>query len=123
MKIFFIYDLSVVPKNVNLSFLDNGDMVYLFPLTSKVYLTAAIIDRIKSKGCVPEVVPTARMVNLAAENLRDKYISFIAGLPGKINYKGKDLREFFAIDRDIALWWFSLIAEKNTYKSDSFNRF
>ena len=27
MKIFFIYDSSVVPKNVNLSFLDNGDML------------------------------------------------------------------------------------------------
>lgn len=122
MKGLFIYDSSVVPKNANLSFLDSDDIVYLFPLTSKFYLTAAITDRIKSKGCALEMVSTAQMINSAAENVRDRYIKFVAELPGKIKYKGKNLKEIFAIDRHVTLWWFSLIAEKNTYKSDSFNR-
>ena len=50
MRILFIYDSSIVPENIDISFLGNEDIAYLFPLTSRSSYTIAIADRIKGKG-------------------------------------------------------------------------
>ena len=80
------------------------------------------MEKVKSKGCGAEIIQSARAINSAADRLRDKYIRFIAELPEQVQYGRKSLKEIFAIDKHTTLWWLSLISEKDTYKSDAFNR-
>lgn len=122
MKILFVFDCFVDIERVILSSINTNDIVYLFPLTSRRSITVTIEERIKSLGCNVETIQVARAVNSAADKLRDKYIQFIAEIPERVQHKGRNLKEFFAIDEYTSLWWFSLISEKNTFKSDAFNR-
>jgi len=98
-------------------------MLYLFPLTSKSSIVNAIKEEVNGVVRNVEILQTAQTINTAANNLRSKYIQFIAELPGQIRHRDKNLKDFFAIDNYATLWWFSLISEKNIYKSDTFNRF
>ena len=121
MKTLFIYDSSLIPEKIDSSIFGRDDAVWLFPLTSIIYITDFISKKIKNVKCYFEIVQTAEVINQTADNLRDKYIKFIAEIPKQIKCNGKDLREFFAINKYATLWWFSLISEKNLYKSDAFN--
>jgi len=98
------------------------DSIYLFPLTSKISIVKAIVERMQNAGCNVEIIQTAKIINLAADKLRSQYIRFIAKLPQMVKYNGKNLKEIFAVDDFATLWWFSLISEKNTFKSNSFNK-
>src|SRR3989338_11061874 len=122
VKILFVFDSSLMIRKSELLSFNSNDTVYLFSLTSKVGITTDLVKNIKNTGCKVEILHTAKMINLAADNLRGKYIKFIAELPKRVQNKGKNLRKFFAIDRHTTLWWFSLIAQKNTFKSDAFNK-
>jgi len=73
-------------------------------------------------ACDVEAIHVAGSVNRSAERLRDEYIHFVAEIPERVLLRGKNLKELFAVDDRTSMWWFSLIAEKNPYKSDTFNR-
>lgn len=122
MKILFVFDCCTETGNIDKLNLNEGDTVYLFPLISKVSEIAVLLNNIKSRGCQSETIQTAKNINLAADNLRNRYIKFIADMPNLVRHRDKNLKELFAIDKYATLWWFSLISEKNTYKSDAFNR-
>lgn len=122
MRTLFVYDSSMISGKVNLSIFGKGDTVYFFPLTSIMRGTTFISEKIKDAGCNIHVFQTAKIINSAADRLKDRYIKFIAELPEQVRYRDKNLKELFAIDRCATLWWFSLISEKNVYKSDAFNR-
>ena len=109
-------------KNISKMSFNRGDLVSLFSLTSKSSVNKTVLEKVKDSGCSADVLQATVMINLSAEELRGRYIKFIAELPGLIKYKDKNLKDFFAIDKYTTLWWFSLISEKNTYKSDTFNR-
>ena len=122
-KIFLIvYDSTI--KIAEASFLNiaAGDRVILFPLTSHHALTARLKELFLAKKCDLEIRETAYLLNISADQLRTKYLEFIAQLPQKIQHKGQNLKEWFAIDGCLSAWWLSLIAEKNTFKSEAFNR-
>lgn len=122
MTTLVVFDsFAKIEKNIASS-LNINDVVYLFPLTSKKSITTILIDKIKSFGCKTEMVQSVKMINFSADNLRDRYIRFIAELPLRFQHRGKNLKEFFSIDEHASLWWFSLISQKNTFKSDAFNR-
>lgn len=121
MKILLIFDSSLVAAKVSRLLFKQGDVVYLFSLTSQSAVTALLEERIKKAGGEMKKIQTAVMINAAAESLRDRYMRFIAEIPGKIQYKEKELRELFAIDKHATLWWFSLISEKSTWASSAFN--
>lgn len=122
MKVLFIFDAWVEIDRIDRLSLSSGDTIYLFPLTSKGYMKSILLDKIKAAGCDVDVIPVAKLINSVADNLRDRYIRFVAELPESVRYRDKNLKEYFAIDMYTTLWWFSLISEKNTYKSDTFNR-
>lgn len=122
MRTVFVFDDYLMVKKIP-SLFGIDDTVYLFPLTSKSSITTAIMDKIKSGGCNIRLLQSARLINTSAENLRGEYMRFIADFPERVQSKGRNLKEIFAVDRYVSLWWFSLISEKNTFKSDSFNRF
>ena len=121
MKILLVFDSLSTIENINPLSFKQGDIVYLFALTSQVNASAVFEQRLKDVGCEVRKLQTALMINAAAENLRDKYIRFIATLPGRILYKQKKLKEFFAIDEHASLWWLSLVSEKSPFKSNAFN--
>jgi len=122
MKILFVFDSCVETQKIDRLCLDSNDEVYLFPLTSLTHITNTLLEKIKDKRVNYEILETARMINSAAWSLRSRYIRFIAGLPERVKCRGRNLKEYFAVDRHISLWWLSLISEKNIYKSDAFNR-
>ncbi|MBF0486920.1 MAG: hypothetical protein HQK98_02055 [Nitrospirae bacterium] len=77
---------------------------------------------LKDSQCGVEIINTSKIVNDSALGIRQSYIRFIAELPFKIQHKSNNLKEIFSIDKYASLWWFSLIAEKSTYKSDILTR-
>ena len=122
MNVLFIFDDSIDIYRMGDLKISPGDKVYLFSLTSKAAVNEGVTKICLEAGCRTESVDTANNINLSADKLRDRYIKFIAELPDKVRWHGKNLKEAFAIDKYATLWWFSLIAEKNTYKTDSFFR-
>ena len=121
MHALFVFDEYLIVKKMP-SLFGKGDTIYLFPLTSKYSLRDAVIEKLKSTGCDIQTLPSSQLINASASGLRQEYLRFVAEFPGKVQREGRDLKEIFAIDGYVSLWWFSLIAEKNTFKSDSFNR-
>ena len=122
MNIIIVFDsLFDVGKVTGVVFKD-GDRVLLFPLTSsdeKIQQVANAISG-KNRKCVIEKLLSAKLVNEAADSLREKYINFIGNMSIFKLKNGNSLKEYFSIDQDTSLWWLSLIAEKNTFKTDSF---
>ncbi|MFA5142593.1 MAG: hypothetical protein WC522_00305 [Candidatus Omnitrophota bacterium] len=98
-----------------------GDTAYLFPMNVDKRSLEGTAGVLKSAGSKVEVIDTGRLINDTAEDLRLKYVKFIAELPGRVSYRGKNLKELFAVDDTASLWWYSLVAEKCTFKSDAFN--
>ena len=119
---FLVFDSFIDIKRISLPACKTAPgEVYLFPLTSKTSVIKAVCDKIKQNGYTPQVLPSAEIISRRDENVRDRYIKFVSDLPEKVCFRGKNLKESFAVDKDLSLWWLSLIAEKNVYKSDSFN--
>jgi len=117
-----VFDSFVEIRKISLPACKAGaGEVYLFPLTSKTSVIKAVSDKIKQNGYIPQVLPSAEIISRRDEDVRDRYIKFVSDLPEKMCFRGKNLREIFAVDKNLSLWWLSLIAEKNVYKSDSFN--
>ena len=121
MKTLFVYDSSLNAEKARLPH-SPGDEAYLFPLTSKVFITAGLKRKLEGAGFRARTLATAAAVNASADKIREKYVRFVSRIPGLVGKKGKGLKEIFAVDKYATLWWFSLISEKNTYKSDAFNR-
>lgn len=118
-----VYDSAMKIADASFSEIEARDRVILFALTSRYQLTSRLKELFLDKKCNLEIRETAYILNKTADELRRKYLDFIAQLPEKIQHKGKNLKEWFAIDEYLSTWWLSLIAEKNTFKSDAFNRF
>ena len=121
MKTLFVYDSSLNAEKARLPH-SPGDEAYLFPLTSKVFITAGLKRKLEGAGFRARTLATAAAVNASADRIREKYVRFVSRLPGLVGKKRTGLKEIFAVDKYATLWWFSLISEKNTYKSDAFNR-
>lgn len=122
MNVLFIYDSSLVIGRHSLSSIGVNDSVLLFPLTSVQHVTTLLAESLRKGGCTVRILESADLINASADSLREKYIQFVSELSRKETYAGKDLKSFFAFDDDTTLWWFSLVAEKNTFKSDAFNK-
>jgi len=122
MRTLLVFDEYFIVEKLAKAF-KKADEVYLFSLTSRRQIIAAVNGRLNKIGCNIHLIPSAKMINDSVESLRDQYMRFIADLPKRIRCKTKNLKEIFAIDQYASLWWLSLIAEKNPYKSDAFNRF
>lgn len=123
MKVLFVFDDKVRINKINLKNVENMGTVYLYPLTSKVSVINKIKGVFNDKMIPVKVLNTSSIINQSADEIRNPYIKFIAELPERLRIKGRNLKEYFATpDKMASLWWFSLVAEKNTLKSDSFNK-
>ena len=122
MKTFLIYDASIDLKKFSSKSWRGHTIVFLFPLTSNIEITSSIKSVLEQAQCRVEILGSAKLINGSADRLKDQYRDFISEFPSKIKIFGKDLKTFFAIDPQASLWWLSLVAEKNVFKSDFFNR-
>ncbi len=121
MKTLIVFDSWLAIKELNFAIFNAEDEIHLFALTSRRVIVDALQKKLSNKGCKVNVVRTGELINYNAEKLRGRYLKFIATLPKQFKYNETNLKEFFAIDKYASLWWFSLVAEKNTYKSNAFN--
>ena len=123
MKIFIVFDDKIKINKINMKDLGEIKIAYLFPLTSKASVINKVRDVLDDKKIRVEILNTSSLINQSADEIRDLYIKFIAELPERLRIKDRNLRELFETpDKMASLWWFSLVAEKNTLKSDSFNK-
>ena len=122
--------MSLLIFDGNISIQDNSRIspreekaIVLFPLTGKQHILNQVVNKCYAEGAKSiEIINTGQIIDETAEGIRDKYLEFIAGLPDKFRMDGKNLKEWlYYPDGGISLWWLSLVAEKNTFKSDSFN--
>ncbi|MFC1951672.1 TIGR04326 family surface carbohydrate biosynthesis protein [Chloroflexota bacterium] len=124
MPCLLVFDDNISDEDINSLSLGEEDSMILFPLTSKQNLLNQVMSRCHAEGIKDvKVIETGHIIDEMADGIRDKYIEFIAGLPDKFRIQGKTIKEWFYYpDGGISLWWLSLVAEKNPFKSDSFNR-
>jgi len=121
MKTLFVFDNSIIPEKIRPGGFSSDDKVWLFPLTSRSSLTSRIRDIMEAAGAEVETVCTGTLLNNRSDKIREEYIRFVAELPQKVKTGKGDLKEWFSVDKDTSLWWFSLIAEKSICKSEAFN--
>lgn len=122
MNYLLVFDDSILLERVKSKNLSRTDRFHLLPLTSKSNIASRIKELLNNHAVDVEVIQTADLLNHTADKMKGKYIAFIAELPQKVNINGLNLKEWFAVDESTTLWWFSLISEKNTLKSDAFNK-
>lgn len=124
MSCLLIFDGNISVEDMNSLPLKEEKSVILFPLTSKQYILNQVMNKCYAEGISKvKIIETGQIINETADEIRDKYIEFIAGLPDRFKIDGKNLKEWlYYPDGGVSLWWLSLVAEKNTFKSDSFNR-
>ncbi len=121
MSTLFIFDAFMRSEKVSPRLFRSKDKLFLFPITSSDSIAEEITRKAGGFCNDIEVMNVAGLINRTAEFIKPLYIRFIAQLPYRVQYKGRGLKEIFALDDHTSVWWFSLIAEKNPYKSDSFN--
>jgi len=74
-------------------------------------------------GCHAETISFVKHYHKKSFELKDEYIRFIAEFADQPFISGKNIKEYFRYPfKDFSLWWFSLISEKNTLKTDSYQR-
>ncbi len=70
-----------------------------------------------------QVVDFTELFNKTAFLIRDEYLRFISEFANRPIFGGKNLKEYFKFpSKNFSVWWFSLVAEKNTLKTDSYHR-
>ena len=120
--IFLVFDSLIDMRKISLPVCKTSKLkVYIFPLTSKSSIVKEVANKFKRYGYLVQVLPSAAIINSRDKDVRDRYIKFVSDFPEKVCRAGKDLKKIFRVEKDLSLWWLSLIAEKNVYKSDSFN--
>lgn len=116
-----IFDESLQLSAELKSELKSRTKVYLFPLSTDPYALKQLIDYLSKDNLSYEVLASGKFINQSAESVRSEYLAHIAHLPINSAYRGKTIKEYFALEEQASMWWLSLIAEKSTLKSDSFN--
>ena len=100
--------------------------IYLCPLEAAcVDLCRAAADILSGAGPYRvEIVDFVERFNRESFDLRKDYLAFVHETSEAKLGAAKDLKSYFVYPKkDFSLWWFSLIAEKNPYKSDTFTVF
>jgi len=121
LKILFVFDDILDKKRAERINFGIADKVSLFPITCTPEFTDNIIDIFSKSADSVNLILSGTLINQSAEKIRGDYINFIAAVPESIKFSGRNLKEFFRIDATASLWWFSLVAEKNVYKTEAFN--
>lgn len=100
------------------------EKIFLCPIdydTEK--LAGQLISRLAQDkpGLKIETVDFLKKFNSSSFELKQEYINFIHAASEREFIAGFNLKRYFVYpDQDLSAWWFSLVSEKNQYKSDAF---
>jgi len=123
MKTLLIFDDSIRTEKLKMPLSSRGkEKTYLFPLTSKSFVIKKVENYLRESGRAVQTIPSVKVIGSRDMAVRDRYIKFVSDIAQEACRAGKNLKEIFKVEKNFSLWWLSLIAEKNVYKSDSFNR-
>jgi surface carbohydrate biosynthesis protein (TIGR04326 family) len=117
MRSLLIFDGSFTP--------DNGfaldEVVDLFSLSGDFDLVSRVTDAVSaSSGHTPIVLHSAIMINKEVDDLKKQVAGWAADV-GDARLWGRSMKSWFlAPGGRTSTWWFSLISEKNTFKTDAF---
>ena len=122
-NILYVFDEAA---DLKLSFDSYSDRfkVFLCPIFSNWKKISSVLQKFHSINRVEvTLVPFVRHFNKKAFSIRDDYIKFIAEFADAPRLKGRNLKEYFKCPfKQFSTWWFSLIAEKNSLKTNSYHR-
>lgn len=99
--------------------------IELFPLTSNWRLIYDLENATRSlfdAGVDINLIESSEVINKEVDIIREKVSKWSADL-GNYNIAGKSIKEWFLLPKgEVSTWWFSIISEKNTSKTDVFFR-
>ncbi len=105
---------------------NNIEEVFLCPIEYNADRLAQQLKKSLEKKTTieAELVDFIYRFNKKAFELKQEYINFIHELGEKDFFNGINLKRYFTYPSgEFSVWWFSLIAEKNPYKSSAFTKF
>ena len=122
--IIFDKDIDINSLHKELSKLSPNN-IDLFPLTSNWRLICNLKDVTHSlfrDGVETNLIESEEVINREVDFIREKVAKWSADL-GNTRIDGKTIKEWFLLPGDEAsTWWFSLLSEKNTSKTNVFFR-
>lgn len=121
--------ILIFDEYINISELKNinkSDKVDIFPLTSNWSVIDAVRNTCISEICVDDsaihLLDSARLINDEVDKIRERVSKWSSNL-GDCKVWDKSIKEWFLTPKkEISTWWFSLLSEKNTLKTDVFFR-
>ncbi len=123
--------LVIFDGNVNVNLLDkelsalHPQNIYLFPLSSNwqlIYEIESVTKNLLGTNIEIELIKSAELIDKEVDILREKVSKWSADLGDSV-VGGKSVKEWFLLPgKEVSTWWFSLLSEKNTLKTDVFFR-
>ena len=122
-NILYIFDAFTNSEHFLNNYENKREKIFLCPITNNREKIAYVLQKLQSISSVETaLIPFVHYFNEKAFSIRDDYIKFIYDF-GEIKVsRNKNLKEYFKpLFGNFSIWWFSLIAEKNTLKTNSFH--
>lgn len=120
-KTLFIFDDSLDTGALGECRGDHSDILVLFPLASDWALVKAVEEAVAggtARGAVG-LLDSARLINEEVDRISRRVAEWSSGL-SETPVWGRPVKEWFTVGRGISTWWFSMVSEKNTLKTDAF---
>lgn len=121
-NILYIFDEQSHVQRLLDSFEASQSIIFIVPLTAnedKIFQVEQALQSV-AKGRFKRAA-FANYLDKKAFEIKDDFVRFIADFPRR-QVGTKDLKGYFKYPfAKFSIWWFSLISEKNTLKSDSFH--
>jgi len=124
-KILYLFDESTRPGSSVISSLEDAreDEVILSSISSNSEHKDRIVQQFRDLIPRVNVLDFLKLFNKTALSAKDTYVKFISDFANLEVSKGCNIKQYFKFPfKDFSVWWFSLIAEKSTLKTDSYQR-
>lgn len=125
-KLLLVFDDNIDVDQLNqLTELIDNQTIFLFPLTSDWLLIGRVKKvcqlLLKDESRV-HLLDSGRLVNDQVEIVGERIVNWSENL-GNFKVWNKSIKEWFLIPgKGVSTWWFSLLSEKNTLKTDAYFR-
>ncbi len=123
-NILYIFDNVLGSKEYVKKFGENKK-IFICPLTTNEDYISSTVHEIEIMQGKKEIikVPFLHYFNERAFSEKDNYIKFIYEFGNLFISKNRNLKDYFKCPfESFSVWWFSLIAEKNTLKTNSYHK-
>lgn len=122
-NILYIFDQQSIPQKILNSPRLDQSRILVTPLTADEEKISQVEQTLRSAAHLEfRTIPFVANFNRKGYETKDGFVKFIADFSRRNCGGGENLKEYFKFPfSNFSTWWFSLIAEKNTLKTDSFH--